>query len=375
MYLCICTEDNRRAECFSYDNNLDQCSQCLAQGRCIKGNLRNKNDFLCLCPRCHNGPMCQFNNEQLGFTLDFLVVESTSVIQYVAVSVVALMFLLGALTNTASFITFRRPMLRKTGVPNYLLAFSLVSQCSLFALQLKTFHIVFGHCSNHIICKLLSYFLSITTRSSHWLTSWVTVERVYMVVFPFGTLLRKPRLALRISLTTIIVTAALHTIELMTYISITDMFGKSVCTTSMSSTVAAYSRINVFVHYFAPFCIQIVSISFLILFAARSRSRTNHRQKSFVQHLKSQFKNQKELYITPIIIILSGMPQIILSFHFACSDLSAWRRHALLTTYFISYSPQLLGFMLFVLPSTHYFAEFRQTSLARTRLFRSFLEK
>jgi hypothetical protein len=108
----------------------------------------------------------------------------------------------------------------------------------------------------------------------------------------------------------------------------------------------------------------------LIILAARSRSRTANNHDTFIEYLKRQFESQKELYITPTVIILSGLPQTILSYSFACIQLTTWQQHTLLIAYFLSYAPQLLGFVLFVLPSTSYRKEFRTTSVSKTILFR-----
>ena len=70
-----------------------------------------------------------------------------------------------------------------------------------------------------------------------------------------------------------------------------------------------------------------------------------------------------------MIIVLSGLPQIIISFTFSCTELATWTRHLLSIAYLLSFAPQLLGFMLFVLPSNNYFNEFQQTQLSKTRLF------
>jgi hypothetical protein len=79
-----------------------------------------------------------------------------------------------------------------------------------------------------------------------------------------------------------------------------------------------------------------------------------------------QLKTQKEQYITPIIIVFSSLPQTILSFSYACTELKqSWQRYTLLTTYFLSYLPQMLGFILYVLPSTIYLEEFRQTAIGK----------
>jgi hypothetical protein len=86
---------------------------------------------------------------------------------------------------------------------------------------------------------------------------------------------------------------------------------------------------------------------------------------TFRQVLIKQFRTQKELYTTPIIIIVSALPQNILTFSFACIELTDWHRHTLLITYLLSYTPQILGFILYVLPSTTYKKEFSETQFAK----------
>jgi hypothetical protein len=74
----------------------------------------------------------------------------------------------------------------------------------------------------------------------------------------------------------------------------------------------------------------------------------------------------KEHYVTPMIIVLSSLPQTILSFSYACTELKQpWQRYTLLTAYFLSYLPQMLGFILYVLPSTTYSEEFQQTIIGK----------
>lgn len=374
-YLCVCTKDRKRAECFTYDHHFDQCQRCLAGGQCLIGDQKKINDFLCVCPRCHDGTLCQFSNEQLGFTLDSLMAHISFAVRLVYLFLAVVVFLIGGITNSASYVTFQRPKARQLTVANYLLVLSVLSQCSLFTLLIKVIEIVFLSSNSDLPCKLLAYLLSFTTRSFYWLTSWITVERVHVVLFPFGILLKKPRWALLMSAVTLITIGGAHVHELLFYISIKDPDGKCVCATTMLGKVSIYNRVTVLIHYLVPFCIQIVSITLLIVFAARSRSRATTRNSSILQLIREQLNSQKELYLTPTIIVLSGLPQTILSFSFACTTLSAWQRHALLIAYFLSYSPQLLGFILFVLPSSSYLHEFRQTALARTRLFRCTLTR
>ncbi|CAF1139291.1 unnamed protein product [Adineta steineri] len=111
--------------------------------------------------------------------------------------------------------------------------------------------------------------------------------------------------------------------------------------------------------------VEMICVTFLIILAARSRAKTIGHKMNLGQVLKKQFKTQKELYITPTIIVLSAIPQSILTFSFSCKPLSDWQRHTLLGAYLFSYGPSVLGFILYVLPSTSYKKEFSETLLGK----------
>jgi hypothetical protein len=188
-------------------------------------------------------------------------------------------------------------------------------------------------------------------------------------LFPISRLLNKPRLAIVLSFITLIIIAAMHFHELIAYTAAIIPDGTTFCTANFGR-FSTYSRVNVLIHYIIPFCIQIVSTTVLIVLATRSRSRATSGRTTTAQLLKRQFKSHKELYITPVIIVLSAIPHSTLSFSLTCNALSAaWQRHALIITSFLSYSPQLLGFVLFVFPSTKYLTEFRETQFAKIRLW------
>ena len=166
----------------------------------------------------------------------------------------------------------------------------------------------------------------------------------------------------------------MHIHEAMYYMIIDDLSSTSVnvtlcVTTYIQELVSVYNRVNVLIHYFAPFVIQVASITVLIVQTARSRARTQTKsstQEIFLDLLKKQFKTHKEHYVTPMIIVLSSLPQIILLFSYVCTELKqAWHGYMLLTACFLSYLPQMLGFILYVLPSTTYTEEFRRTVIGK----------
>jgi hypothetical protein len=383
-YLCICEPDHYRAECFIHNRFIDQCSLCLSNGFCLKGELNDKTDFLCLCPHCHYGKMCEFSNELMSFTLDSLTIKdlktNAKLSTGIYISITILIFLFGSFNNLSSLLTFARPKSRQFGVGIYLFIGSIINQCSLLFLLLKIIHIILGSNGtlfyyenlNLYSCKIISYLLSVFTRITNWLASLVTIERLCLVLFPTSTIFKKAELAFILSIFVILVVNGMHVHEVMSYVTIVDSSYKfaniTLCVTSyIQQLVSIYNRVNVLIHYFAPFTIQIISITILIIQIARSRARTkNSTQQTVIDIFKKQFKKHKEHYLTPMIIILSSLPQIILSFSYACTEpKEPWQRYILLTTYFLSYLPQMLGFILYVLPSTTYTKEFHQTIIGK----------
>jgi len=328
--------------------------------------------------------MCQYSTEVMSFTLDSLIVKdiqnNRQLSTGIYISIVVLIFLFGFFNNLCGFLTFIHPKPRKLGVGNYLLIVSIVNQCSLLILLLKVIHIIFGSNGtlfhydrfNLYSCKIVSYLLSVFTRISYWLTSFVTIERLCMVLFPTSVTLKNPRLALGLSIFAILAISGMHVHEVLHYTTIVDLSYTSVnvtiCVTSYAqSLVSSYNRVNVLLHYCIPFLIQFISITVIVIQTAFSRKRASGRhQQTFADLFKKQFKTHKEHYVTPIIMVFSSLPQAILSFSYACTELKQlWQRYTLLTTYFLSYLPQMLGFILYVLPSTTYSEEFRQTVIGK----------
>jgi hypothetical protein len=372
-YFCTCQQDHYRTDCWIYDAQLDHCEKCLSAGKCLQGDPKDPNHFICLCSSCHQGHRCEFSLQAFGFTLDSLFVEHSKEVKIIYVFIVCLLFIIGIFNNFCSFITFKRPGPRKFGVGNYLFIVTCLNQITLLCLLLKVIQISAG-ISYIGSCKAVSYFLSVFTRSTYWLTSWITVDRLLMVVFPTSSSLKHPRLAIRMSIVTSIVLFGMHVHEIIYYTIIQHLStGSPICVTNFDTAlISTYNRISTLTHYLLPFCIQVVSITFLIVLIARSRVKAAGQNMTFGQVLKKQFQTQKELYVTPAIIILSALPQTILTFSFACTELTNWYRHTLLGTYLLSYAPQVLGFILYVLPSTSYKKEFGKTLLAKKFFKRMF---
>ena len=200
IYLCICVDNQTRVECFRYDEQLDQCqhSHCRSGGRCLRGDHSRPIDFLCLCPPCHSGPHCQFASQSFTFTLDQLFYsdlvsrhKETSIAFLVLFSLLG--FLLAVPTNLFSYVTFRRPFCLRHGIGYYLLCLSVINQINLGVFLVRVIHIIVNITStrassiwNSILCKLLNYLLSTSSRMVFWLTSLIAIERVYLTLVVNG---------------------------------------------------------------------------------------------------------------------------------------------------------------------------------------------
>ena len=368
-YLCICQVDRHRADCFIHDPHIDHCSQCLSNGKCLRGDLDETNNYLCLCPRCHRGDRCEFNIEAFGFTLDALLIESSKTMKIVYVLIAFVLFFVGLFNNLCSFLTFKRPTPRKAGVGNYLLIITCFNQLALLCLLGKIIQITF-EVTNLKSCQILPFLFSVFTRLTYWLASWVTIDRLLIIFFPTATFWKKSTLSIIVSIITTFSLFAMHVHEVIYYTTIQHLStGSSICVTNFRTHwIFTYNRVSTLVHYLGPFLMQAIAITLLIVLAARSRTKTNAGKMTFRQMLMKQFRTQRELYTTPVIIVLSALPQNVLTFSFACVELADWHRHTLLLTYLLSYAPQTLAFVLHVLPSTTYKREFRETPFARKTL-------
>ncbi|CAM4826788.1 unnamed protein product [Rotaria magnacalcarata] len=320
-YFCVCESDHYRAHCFLFPYEVDACNQCLSGGRCVRGDLTTANDFICLCPSCYQGHRCESSLHAFGFTLDSLLINSSRQVQTVYLVIASLIFLVGLFNNVCSFVTFKRPSPRKVGTGNYLFIITCFNQMTLLCLLLKFFPIALRMVELYS-CRTTSYLLSVFSRSTYWLTSCVSIDRLLILLYPTSISLKNPYLAIGISISTFIVMLGMHLHEIIHYTIIQYLpTASSMCVTNFDTLqISIYNRVSTLIHYFVPFFVQIISVTTLIALVTRSRMKTGQQKMNFRQMLNRQLHNQKELYVTPIIIILSALPQLILTFSFACTQ-------------------------------------------------------
>ena len=371
-YLCICQTNQSQVDCFSHDLLLDQCESCFSGGKCLQGDSKELNNFVCLCPYCYRGRLCEFSMQTFTLTLDSLITSDQYVVQSLYITITFILFTVGFVNNLCSFATFRRPTPRKLSVGNWLLLVTILNQCALLCLLGKLIHILLGSVTpwtNDTSCKMINYLLVLFTRSTYWLTSWITVARLIMIISPASRLIHKPKVAIWSSILTFLSLMSMHTHEILFSKSIHESDSTNAfCVLDFGQRVVLkeYHRVSALLHYVVPFLIQVVSITLLIIIVARHRVKLVKDKVTFNKLFKKEFIIRKELYVAPSIIILSALPQVILSFILSCTQLNDWQRHSILTTFILSYTPQVFSFLIHVFPSDVYKKEFDDSSLAKT---------
>jgi uncharacterized membrane protein len=109
--------------------------------------------------------------------------------------------------------------------------------------------------------------------------------------------------------------------------------------------------------YLIPFSVNFISSIVIIINVARVRSKV-HKNQSYKQHLRKQFREQTYSIITPIILVLFGIPRLIISFLSGCME-SVRDPCLFLFGYFISFLPLVLISIIFILPSETYRKELK----------------
>ena len=295
-YLCICEMDNYRAECFRYDHQQDQCDHCFSRGRCIRGDLRKNDGFVCICAPCHYGRRCQFSSEDFTFTLEQVfthslsnTVPSTRQMAFVSIIIAGcLILIIGAVNNLFMFITFYRSKFLQTGVGNYLLVGSVINQMTLSVLAFRTIISVLnvtGYTAvlhtqlNKILCKSFPFALMSFGQLSYWLMSIIAIERLYVTWNISGRWLKTPRIARRIIFILATATFLINAPQIVFFNSFID----TTTETKTATCVVIYTnrlwtsvnQVNNYISSIVPLLINIICTSGIMFLIIRQKLLAN----------------------------------------------------------------------------------------------------
>ena len=131
------------------------------------------------------------------------------------------------------------------------------------------------------------------------------------------------------------------------------------CVFRYSPSVEKYSTAIQLFHFVAPFLANLFSALFIIFKMARQRAAIRTRR-SYEQQLFEQFNEHKQLIASPIILVILSFPRLLISLLSGCVKASRtpW---LYLSGYIISFTPSAFVFIIFVLPSSSYTKQFKES--------------
>ncbi|CAF0955114.1 unnamed protein product [Adineta steineri] len=284
-----------------------------------------------------------------------------------------IMFVGGFINSILSILTFKNKDLRQVGCGIYLLASSITSLLAISMFTVKFWFVVLTQMdlSIHVSvvrggCISIEFLLKLCLYLDAWLNACVAIERAILVFKGINFNKQKSQqiarwimLILPICIMGSIIHEPLHRelYEIKTDTNQVDI--DRWCVTRYSPPVQQYNTIILFFHLVAPCMINLCSALFIVFGSARQRSAAQTRR-TLKEHVYNQLSEHKQLLISPIILLILSLPRLIMSMLSECVNPS---NHRLLFIfgYFISFTPSMLIFLVFVLPSALYRKTFQES--------------
>ncbi|CAF1152441.1 unnamed protein product [Adineta steineri] len=343
---------------------------------------------------CVIGDQCNFYIKGIGLTLDDILrdelqpntmLNNQSFSIKLSAGLTIIMFIAGLINSVLSFITFQHKDSQQVGCGMYLLASSITSLLAISIFIIKFWFVVLTHInvstSLSVLrgsCVSIEPILKLFLYLDGWLNVCVAVERAVLIfkgvkfdkkkskfiarrtilILPFcifGTLIHE--LAFR---RLFVYETGLDKID--TNKTNEDTIKRYVsCITHYSPSVQDYNTAVLFFHLVGPFIVNLFSALFIIFGGAHQRSMARTNQ-SFKEHVQLQFSEHKQLIISPIVLLVLSIPRLIISLLPGCVKTSdnLW---LYLGAYFISFTPSMLIFLIFVFPSELYMKSFKQSMI------------
>ena len=359
-YLCYCDHSNiSHSDCLSYEQRYMSCTYCSNRGHCVQGDLVNKTDFVCICPKCVTGLLCQFSLSRFSISLEFLIEKIDWGGYHFIVPV--LFLLIGTIFNGFAILTFGHGKSRRTAVGLHLLANCLFSLLVLLFLCLRVIYLYILRRVqipseiNENLCKSLPYLMYTFYYISLWLMAFITVERALNIVQLFRwPWLQKPRTAAIFILIISIIISGSNCMNINQYKLVRhpdDFFAW--CVREIEPNQQLLTQSFSFIHQVIPFLINILAAVTLIATIARSKAHAHKKARRTT--LMDQTRKRIDLLLGPIACFVMQMPEIIILFLNSCDyEDATWFFPFILITYYISFTPHISLFFLYVLPSKIY---------------------
>ena len=358
-YVCYCSSLTNRSECISHSQYSIPCSHCINQGICIQGDLQNKSDFACVCPKCATGSLCQFSFKRFSISFEMLI-EKTHRSFRSLISPTIFLFI-STILNGLSLSAFIKQKVRTTNIGLHLFLNAIISQLAIILLFTRVLYLTVAReltiafSVHSILCKVLPYLMSSLNYISLWLMAFVAVERVIMVAVPMKfRLLRTVRSAAIVFIVTCFIifgTLYKHIRQYKLIIHPDD--SHPWCIQEILTLDRQFVQYTSLAHQIIPFVVNLFAGMTIIVVVNRSRALSHHLspRKTIVSELRHRF----ELLIAPAICFVTQLPQLVILFLDTCDyEKSTWFVNATLIAYYISFTPQMSVLFIYILPSPLY---------------------
>ncbi|CAF0978838.1 unnamed protein product [Adineta steineri] len=380
FYMCLCTTE-QYANCFIFNYHVNfSCLQngyCQNGGECFEDVSLCPTITICDCVDCFFGDRCQFYARGIGLTLDDMLryailanhsINDQSIVIKMCIFCTFILFFAGLINSTLSFLTFQSPKSRQVGSGVYLLTSSITSMITVTTLLIKFWFILLtqmnlsaNRSTHYYGCILIEPLLKVFLLLNNWLNTCVSIERAVSAYKGIGFNKTTSLYAARRVI--IILPFLVIGSNMYEYISrglFDDVEEQRVwCVTLYSKPLYDSTIAILFLHLLIPLIINLGSAVLIVCTVSRQRALSQLRQTCY-QHFKEQLYEHKHLIIGPIILVILALPLVVTASLFRCvkaSHNSWW----LLCSYFISFIPSTLTFIIYILPSDLYSKEFKKS--------------
>ncbi|CAF1048431.1 unnamed protein product, partial [Didymodactylos carnosus] len=381
IYQCFC--DNKfQSDCLIFDHSTNNCtaeiSYCQNDGLCKQTNRQGQWDFVCICDECYYGILCQFTTLQYSVSLDALIgskiylgknIMKQPVVIKLSFIFAILMFTGSLITNTLSIMVFWQLNIRAVGCGIYLFVLSVVGQLGMFVFVVRFFYILLTKLATYenrlfayYNCSIFEFLLTILSTIYDWLTVCIAIERAVTAVkgIEFNQRLSK--------------TVAKYVISFVVLfniiMSLHEPFHRQIIDDPISTShtwcvmefnrdrLKIYEIITNIIHLIVPFSINVISTIVFLLSLVRRKSRSLTNKDTYYILLKAQMRTHKPFVISPLLLVIIGLPRLIFTFIFACVKYE-WQTYLYLVSYFISFLSLTGTLFVFILPSPLYKKELK----------------
>jgi hypothetical protein len=379
-YACLCTIEHE-ANCFSFHSTPPKCrdqSYCENGGTCLQDNAECPIRLMCNCTDCYFGDRCQYYAKGIGLTLDDILryeirpdvpLSQQSTIVKWSCGLIMIIFIGGLINSILSIITFSTKQAKENGCGLYLMASSITSLLTVTIFTGKFWFLLLTQINPSVSqsilrvgCISFEFLLKICLYLDNWLNGFVALERLITVYKGINFNKNESKRFARWIIFILPLLISISIIHEPLYRNLFDDKDEKRfwCVFYYSSSIQIYNTFIICIHFIGPFCANLFSAFFIIFAGTRQRAVTQKRL-TYNQHLNNQFREHKNLIISPIVLVILSIPGLVIAISSDCVKIS-YNTWLYLCGYLISFLPSMSIFIVFVLPSVHYKKQFKQAT-------------